>query len=241
MARNANNQAGEATNKVEQDILADGSYPARIVQIVFLGVQDQRAFQGQPKPPCDSVRITYELSHEFMKDENGDVLADKPRWESETIAFKNATLDLATSTKRYKAYRPQAQPADFVWDEGLLGTAVQVQLKGRKVETGRHAGKTFVDIKGVTPPANMPGYEQPVLINLPVFFDPEDDAVSVDSFNEMPEWLQGEVKKAHNWDAMPLAGLLAGGTTPSPKAAPAPQPAPQPADDPVADDDDTPY
>jgi hypothetical protein len=226
MARNANNAPAPTGNKVEQKAL-DGAFPARIVQIVFLGVQEQRAYQGQPKPPCDSVRITYELSHEFMADEEGNEVEDKPRWESETIPFKAASLDLATSTKRFKAYRPGVTSLnEYVWDSTLLGTAVQLTMKSRTVKEGAHAGRTFNDVKGVTPAANMPGYTQPDLVNPALFFDPEDDAVDAAVFNDLPQWLQDEIKKANNYQGMPLYTALKGGTAPE-KADKAPEAVPE--------------
>jgi hypothetical protein len=231
MARNANSvaQAG-SSNRVEQPVL-DGSYPARIVQIIFLGIQDQRAFQGQAKPPVDQVRVTYELSHEFMEDEDGNVLADKPRWYSEQFAFHNADVDLATSTKRFKAYCPQvANPADHEWGDNLLGLPVQVQLKARKVTQGKHAGKTFVDIKGVSPQAKMPGYTQPELVNPTMLFDPQAAIVSIDDFNSFPDWLCEVILGAHDYVGSTLGEALGGNTEArtEPPVAPVKPPKPTP-------------
>jgi hypothetical protein len=248
LARNANNQpsAGSGNKGGAVQSPLDGSFPARIVQVIFLGVQEQRAFQGQAKPPIDQVRVTYELSHEFMKDEDGNVLADKPRWYSEQFPFHNADSDLATSTKRYKAYCPSVtSPTDHVWGDNLLGLPVQLILKSRKVEQGKHAGKVFTDIKGVSPAANMPGYVQPELVNPSTFFDPADDDVSTEVFNSLPDWLQDIIKEAKDYGSSALAAKLAGGssqTPPAPTPPPAPQPAPAPA--PQADpgiDGDNPY
>ena len=248
MARNANNQpsAGSGNKGGAVQAPLDGSFPARIVQVVFLGVQEQRAYQGQIKPDIDQVRVTYELSHEFMKDEDGNVQADKPRWYSETFAFHNADSDLATSTKRYKAYCPSVtSPADHVWGDNLLGTAVQVILKSREATQGKHAGKTFTDIKGVTPAANMPGYTQPDLVNPAVFFDPADENLDLEVYNSLPDWLQEVIKGAKDYNSSALAGLLAGSpppAKPAPQPAPAPQQAPPPP--PVVDagiDGDNPY
>jgi hypothetical protein len=243
MARNANNQASNS-NKIEQEAL-HGSQIARIVQVIFLGVQEQRAFQGQSKPDVDQVRVTYELSHAFMADEAGNPLADKPRWVSETFPFLNADGDLATSTKRYKAFNPTAKvPADHVWSDALLGQAIQVQLSSRLAAHGKHAGKTFTDVKGVTPPATMPGYEQPALVNPPVFFDPADDEVDVEVFNSFPDWLQELLKGAKDYAGSALATALGGATAPPKAAAPAPAPTPAPAPEPVQAADagyDAPY
>jgi len=200
---------------VEQPSLK-GSFPARIVQIVFLGVQDQRAYQGQAKPPVEKVRITYELSHEFMQDEEGVDQEDQPRWYSETIPFLPASSDLATSTKRFKVYRPDVVGLDeYVWDETLLSTPVQLTLDSRKVDKGQHAGKTFTDVKGCTPMSKMPGYVQPELANpeKQIFFDPF-DTCDIEVFNSLPEWLQGEIRGAHNFAQSELAKFLLSKTSP---------------------------
>jgi len=247
MARNANNQAESGGGNSKQTHPAlDGNHAARIVQVIFLGVQEQRAFQGTPKPPIDQIRVTYELSHEFMLDEDGNAQADKPLWQSETLAFHNSSVDLATSTKRFKAYRPDvSNPADFVWDDSLLGLPVQVVLKSREVTKGKHAGKTFTDVKGVSSKVQLPGYEQPELVNPAVFFDPADDDVDVEVFNALPDWLQDQIKGGLDYATSPLSVALAGGTsTPKPAPAPAPKPAPQAAPQAQAapaGDEDTPY
>jgi len=234
MARNANKVATQSSgNKVPQKALS-GSFPARIVQVVFLGVQEQRAYQGVAKPPVDQIRITYELSHEFMMDENGEPVADKPRWESEQIAFHSASVDLATSTKRFKTYRPDAPVTDYNWDDSLLGTAVQVTLASRDVTQGKHAGKTFTDIKGVTPAAQMPGYVQPELVNPAVFFDPQDENVSVEAFNGLPDFMQDIIKGSLDYADSDLCATLAGGGAPVAPKAPAPAPVAAPAPVPVA-------
>lgn len=232
MARNANNQANNQSDRVEQSAL-DGSFPARIVQIVFMGVQAQRAFQGQVKPDVDMVRVTYELSHEFMVNSDGEVEEDRPRWFSEKIPFHNSEVDLATSTKRYKAYVPTvASPKDHNWGPELLGRPVQVQLKSRVATQGKHSGKTFTDIKLVSPAATMPGYVQPELINPSLFFDPTDDTLSLDVFSSLPDWLQDELKGAKDYAGSALESALKSGGKPS---APPPVDVPEAPEAPAAD------
>ncbi len=216
MSRNASN-APSKSNRVEQEPL-NGSEAARIVQVVFLGVQPQNAFKGQPKPDVEQVRITYELSHRFMVDEEGNTLEDKPRWENETIPWHPASVDLATSTKRFISFNPGIGNGDHVWSADLLGKAVSLTLASRKAETGKHAGRTFVDIKGVTPAPTLPGYVQPELINPAVFFDPADDNLDIEVFNGLPDWLQAEIKSAKNFSEMPIYGILGGANASKPPA-----------------------
>ena len=47
--------------------LETGTYAARIVQIIGLGVQERRPFQGEQKPPAPFIRITFELPYETIE------------------------------------------------------------------------------------------------------------------------------------------------------------------------------
>ena len=217
MARNAKQiPAAGGNSKMEAPQLDPGAYPARVVQVIFLGTQEQRPYNGQQKPPVDEVRITYELSTEFMTDEDGNIIEDKPRWFSETIPFYSLAADLAKSTKRYKAIDPKDEcDGDF---SKLLGKACQVFL-AVNAGKGKHVGKTFTNIGDVTAAINVPGYDQPQLKNDPFYFDPQDEECSVEDFNSLPEWLQETIQKALDYTGSPLARKLGGSTTSAPEVA----------------------
>ena len=59
-------------NRVEQEPMDAGTYPARIVQVLDMGVQEQQPFKGEPKPPVQELMVTYEFADEFIKDEEGN-------------------------------------------------------------------------------------------------------------------------------------------------------------------------
>jgi len=110
MALNANKiPANGNNNRVEQPALDPGVYPARIVQILDMGLQPQRPYKGEEKAPAYELSVTYELVDAFMVDEEGNEIEDKPRWVSETFPLHNLKADLAKSTKRYKAIDPDEQ------------------------------------------------------------------------------------------------------------------------------------
>ena len=92
-------RAGGGSNKdfVEQELLEPGTYPVRVVQIIDLGVQPQRPFKGEQKPPVHQIQLTYEFVDEFLKDEDGNELEDKPRWLSESFPLYNLSSDRAKS------------------------------------------------------------------------------------------------------------------------------------------------
>lgn len=218
MARNAKAVKAPANNNSDMVApqLDPAPYPARVVQMVFLGVQPQSPYKGEEKKPVDEVRITYELSTEFMQDKEGNVLEDKPRWFSETIPFYSLNSDRAKSTKRYNAIDPKDESdGDF---QGLLTRGCQVVLVNNPGR-GKHEGKIFTNIGDVTPAVNLPGYEQPELINPTTYFDPQDENCDVEVFNSLPEFLQETIKKATDYPSSPLCAKLGGAPAPKEEAA----------------------
>jgi len=106
--------------------LEPGTYPARVVQIIACGLQEQRPYKGEPKPPVQELHVTYEFLDEFLKDEDGNEIEDKPRWLSETFGFHSLDSDLAKSTKRYFALDPEKEYGGD-WSQ-LLGAPCMVTI-----------------------------------------------------------------------------------------------------------------
>ncbi len=210
MARNAkeiSTGSGEGS-KLQAKVLAPGAYPARVVQIVYMGVQEQRPYKGEAKKPVDEIRITYELSSEFMQDEEGKDLTDKPRWFSEDIPFYSLKADRAKSTKRYTAIDPaDTCDGDFAL---LAGKACQVVIINNPGK-GKHLGKTFCNIADITPAPNLPGYEQPALVNNSFTFDPQDDSCTLEAFNTIPEFVRTKMVGALDFKGSALDAILNGG------------------------------
>lgn len=235
MSLNANNQDGGG-DFTPAPALAPGSYPARLVQVVDMGMQNSRPFKGQPKPPRNRIYLTYELSHEFLTDEDGNPDGTKPRWISEDMAFFNLEMTTAKSTERYKVFDPTGA-ADGDWTK-LLGTACQVTLTKEQRKDGKGDTNYISHVGGAM---TVPGYTQPGLVNTPRFFDL--DAPDMEMFKELPNWLQDKLKTNLNYNGSALQAALgeqpvaespvpsAAPAAPSPPAVPpAPAPAPvQPA------------
>jgi hypothetical protein len=89
----------------------------------------------------------------------------------------------------------------------------------------------------------MPGYVQPELVNAAVFFDPQDENVSVEAFNGLPDFMQEIIKGSQDYASSELCATLAGGGAPVATKAPAPAPAPvaAPAPEYPSFDDDCPF
>lgn len=196
MALNAN-KAGN--NLPRAEALEPENYMARLVQVIDLGVQAQRPFQGKEKPPAQEIMLTYELATEFMKDDEGEDDETRPRWLSERIPLFNLKSERAKSTKRYLALDPkQAHKGDF---SKLVGLPCLVAVVNNERD-----GRVYNNVGGITQP--LKGIPVPELKNEPVVFDLDDP--DLDTFLSFPEWVQGVIKDGLNFRGSKLDKLLGG-------------------------------
>lgn len=202
MALNAKKEESNSGGTKEVNPLESKMYPARCVQIIDLGVQKQRPFKGQAKDPCHSVRLTYELSHEFMKDEAGNILPDKPRWISEELPFYNLEADKAKSSLRYKALDPN----DLLDGDFLQLPTLPCQVMVTKVPDKKNEGFFKNYIGDVSGPMEVPGYEQPLLVNPTTVFSLDEPDLEV--FKSLPDWLQKKIKENLGYEGGALQKAL---------------------------------
>jgi hypothetical protein len=201
------------------DPLDAGSYPARLVQILLMGVQKNNPYKGEEKAPSLKVRLTYEMLDEFMKEEDGSDIPEKPRWVSEDLPFLSLKADLAKSTKRYYALDPESA-ADGDWAQ-LLGSPCKV--------------KTYNNVAAVSAMRPKEASKAPPLVNEGKIFDFYDPDMGV--FEALPEWIQDIIKGAVDFEGSKLEGLLSKGSPTPKKQEKAPvKPSPE-ASEGVADDD----
>jgi hypothetical protein len=175
--------------------LDPGSYPARTVLIGTIGLQAQRAFKGEEKPPKIELLVTYELLDEFMTDEDGNVLEDKPRWLSERFPFNNLESERATSTKRYYTLDPKGEH-DGDWSK-LVGTPCNVNIVTEE-GSGKFAGRIFEKISGISAMRPKEAEKAPDLVNPPVVFDfyePDEEA-----FATIPKWILRRMTEALDYE-----------------------------------------
>jgi hypothetical protein len=227
MSFNANDQKGGGGGDFVEQAALDPSvtYPARIVQLVLMGVQPQRPYNGVAKDPQERLYVGYELSHEFCKDEDGNVQADQPRWLGEDFPFYSLEADRATSTKRYHAIDAAGQYGG----DWLKMIAAPCQLTVTKEPRKNGKGDTNY-VSNVAGPLAVPNYEQPALVNEPRIFDFYNPDMEV--FAKLPKWLQERIKGAVNYPGSALEAKIkeaSDGDTTTAAAAPAPAPAPAPA------------
>lgn len=177
-------------NFPKQDPLEPGTYPARVVQIIGLGMQAQQPFQGEEKPPRPEIYVTYELVDEFVLDDKGNEDHDKPRWISERIPLYSLDSDLAKSTKRYFALDPNCEFGGD-WAQ-LAGQCCMVTIINKKAVKGKHAGKVFDRVDSISSMRDKEAKKMPGLKNDPKVFDVDEPNMTV--FLSLPTWLQDLVK-----------------------------------------------
>jgi len=220
-AKTAGNSQGPKQDNLEPDV-----YPGRLVQIIDYGLQAQKPYQGKDKPPVNVVGFTYELVTEFMKDDDGNDIEDKPRWISETMPLHNLKADKAKSTQRYKAFDPTEQyDGDFVQ---CLDTPVNIIVTHNK-----QGDKLYVNVGDVTSMNAKKALACPELKNPAKYFDL--DAPDMDIFKSLPEWVQKKICENLNFKGSPLDKLLNGAPE---KKVPKPVKAKPEADQ---EDEDIPY
>lgn len=177
-----------------------GNYPARVVCIYELGLQSQRPYKGKEKPPRNEVMFTYELVSEFLQDEDGNDMEDKPRWISETFGFYPLTADMAKSTKRYNVLDPKNEhKGDF---SKLIETPCTITVVHNKASNGN----VYANVSAVTPP--MKGMSYPELKNSPKVFDRTNPDMEV--WEAMPEWIQKKIKEGLDFKSTTLFEKLTG-------------------------------
>ena len=193
-------------------VLDPGTYPARLVQVILMGIQPQRPYQGEDKPPALELYTTYELLDEFMKDEEGNDIEDKPRWLSESFPFHNLKAEKAKSTLRYFSLDPRGTH-DGEWSE-LLSSPVMLTIINREGK-GVNAGKQYNNIASTSAMRDKEAAKAPDLVNpakLFNFYEPDKEV-----FDSLPEWLQEKIKGAVDYDGSDLQALIEGEEKPADK------------------------
>lgn len=203
MALNAS-KIKQESNFERPEPLEPGTYPARVVQILSLGLQPQPDYNGQEKPPKQELMVTYEFLDEFMKDkETGEELEDKPRWLSETFTMNSLESDLAKSTKRYFAIDPNKEYGGD-WGQ-LAGSPVMVTIVQNE---SKKTGKIYENITGVSTMRSKEADKAPDLKNPPKVFDIDEPDMEV--FGSLPQWIQDKMKDNLEFAGSALEAALNG-------------------------------
>jgi len=175
-------------------LLEPNLYPARINQVIDLGVQKRKPYQGTPKPPCNQIYITYELVDEFMPKEDGTPDLEKPRWVSEKLNLFSMDVENAKSTKRMLSIDP-AGALGGDWTR-TIDLPVLVQVVNRE-----YLGKMYENVGAVSQP--MKGQAIAELVNPPKTFDCDNPDKEV--FESLPQFMQDMITSGEEWDGFDAA------------------------------------
>lgn len=201
MGLNANEVVGK--NGPKAPTLAAGSYPARLAQVIDLGLQAQRPYQGKEKPPAQEIMLTYELVDEFLKDEDGNDQPDKPRHQSESMALHNLKADKAKSTARYFSLDPSGKyQGDFA---ACLATPVLVTIV-QNPGKGKNAGQVFANVQAIAPMRDKDALRCPQLVKAGLVFDL--DKPDLVAFQAFPRFIQDKIRANLNYEGSVLKKLL---------------------------------
>lgn len=188
-ARKVKNNSGP-----KAPLIDEGAYPARLQGVVDCGLQPQ-SYGGESKKPANEIWTTYELSDEFMPDEDGNPNEEKPRWFSEFVALYNLDSDKARSTKRYYALDPNEEE-EGDWAK-LIGRPVNVVI----VTKGE-----YNNIGGTSAMRPKEAAKLPELVNPSRVFSMDDPDVEV--FLSLPNFVQDKIKNGLEFEGSKLDELL---------------------------------
>lgn len=188
---------------VAQPAIEPGVYPGRVVQIINFGLQAQRPYKGQDKPPAQEIGITYELVDTFIVDANGEEQLDKPRWVSENFPLRSPDQDKAKSTQRMEAFDPVGA---FDWDFSKCGD-IPVNVT---VVNNRVGDKVYNNIAGVAPMRPKDAAKCPNLVHPVLVFDV--DEPDMEAFATLPQWIQEKIKGNLHYNGSKLQASIEGKT-----------------------------
>ena len=188
--------------------LEAGPYPARIVKIIDLGLQPQ-SYLGESKDPAYKISVTYELLDEFMLDEDGTALEDKPRWISEEMPLFSLAAERAKSTQRYLALDPQ-RVHDGDWTQ-LLGSPCTVTIVNNPGR-GKNEGRVFNNVGNISPMRARDSEKAPALVNASVYFDTDEPNMEV--FNAQPDFIKEKITSNLEFQGSKLQEMITGVQSP---------------------------
>lgn len=196
-ARNVPNNSGP-----RPDPMDPGTYPARLVSIIDLGIQPQE-FNGEEKAPKQEIMVTYEFLDEFLKDEDGEDIEDKPRWLSETFTLNSLDQDKAKSTQRYYAL-DSTEEYGGDWEQ-LLDSPAMITVV-HNIGKGKNAGRIYEKVANVSAMRAKEASKAKPLVNPTRFFDMSEPDVEL--FLSLPDWVQKKIKDGLEFSGSPLDELL---------------------------------
>jgi hypothetical protein len=221
-------------------VLEPDNYPARLVQVIDMG---KRASFFDPEKINHEINLTYELVSEFMLDDKGQPVEDKPLWLSEVINMVDMPDHMTAAeiyadqfkskgklVQRCKTFDPKGQlDFDLTAFLGKPCSVTVINYKKKDDTLGMKVGA----ITGL-----MKGMVIAELVNPPKLFSLDEPDMTI--FGSLPDWFQDKIKENIEFKGSALENALAGGT-PTPASKPEPTPKPQEESEDDEEDNDAPW
>lgn len=193
--------------KVSYPHLETGTYGARIVQVIGLGVQERQPYKGEAKPPAPFIRITFELPYETIEitDRDSGEVTHQPRWLSKEMVFSGS--DMSTCVK----WLGKIDPTNTLGGDWAKAVGKELQVYVTATQGKKDPSKYYNDVKDVL--------SVPKGMEIPPIYAPEKQMVfstrhvtdkTVERFNSMPNWLQEKITSAVDFPNSPLDKALNG-------------------------------
>jgi hypothetical protein len=209
-----------------------GGYPSRVVIIADLGLQPQM-YNMEQKEPKREISVTYEHVDEFLKDDDGNDLTDKPRWNTERFALNNLDNLKATSTKRYQALDPN-NIHDGDWQK-LLTAPITVSLV-KQPGKGANAGRDYNKVVGLATMRAKEANALAPLVNQALYFDMDEPDIAV--FWKLPAFIRKKITESLKFKGSELEQLIKDNPQPEQKKPEEKKPEPPKQKKKVAKDED---
>ena len=210
MSFNANDLPRGGNGKQTEPLDA-GSYPARVVGVAIVGEHIQ-IYKGEEKPPKKLMYMFYELLDEFLKDEEGNELLDKPRWLNENFPFHRLEAEKAKSTARYLSLDPAKKYG------GNFSKLLELPCMLTVVQDPGKDGRVYNNVDGVSSMRPKEADKAPELVNPSFLFD--FDAPTKEAWDRLPPWVQEKAKQAIDFPGSRLDALINEGAVAGPVEAP---------------------
>lgn len=201
MSLDLNTAPARAVRTTDRPLPKAGVQPARVAQIIDLGIQPRKAFKGKEKPPVPQVMVNIEL------------VADEYEVEGKKVKHRLAPKDFNIVSRNSEMYTNSAiaaflnsiDPKDTIkgkladlGDKPCLATVVHVPGQGK------YQGRTFAQITQVMQPPE--GYPVPPLSAPPVVFS--FDAPTEEAWKTVPNYVQEKIKNALNYKGSKVEELV---------------------------------
>ncbi len=176
-------EIGKMVSGTKAPRIDEGSYMARLVSIIDLGIQPQTDWQtGAEKDPQPKALFTWELPTETLEFTNDEgETEDKPRWTS-----KQYTLSSYEMSNLYKLLTALGKK-DIKDLSELLDTPCMVTI-------GSTVNDNAKVVAVIPTPKDMPVPELSIEARFFDFDKPEQDL-----YETQPAWVQGMIKDAINY------------------------------------------